>query len=119
MMAWKNLKSSSWLNFLMVTCSSIISVEKTFQFLWSSAVMNGSVWNSCIFNIGLFQSHKGCCFPHLNYHFQLLVVSLIGPMSEFAFFHSVKRCLCQSCQRLVVLDLSMTFWDTVSIFVIF
>ena len=28
-MAWKNSKSSSWLKFLMLTCSYIISVEKT------------------------------------------------------------------------------------------
>ena len=28
-MAWKNSKSSSWLTFLIVTCSFNISVEKT------------------------------------------------------------------------------------------
>ena len=111
-MAWKNSKSSSSLIVLMITYSSIISVEKApgltssgghFQFLWSRIAITDSVWNSCIFNISLFQPHKGL-FPQQNYHFQLLVVSLIGPISKFAFFQSVKRCLCQNSQRLLVLE---------------
>ena len=58
----------------MVICSSIISVEKTsrfnffrghFWFLLSIEVMNdcSGVWNSCIFNIGLFQPPKVSVFP--------------------------------------------------------
>ena len=79
----------------MVICSSIISVEKTsrfnffrghFWFLLSIEVMNdcSGVWNSCIFNIGLFQPRKGLYFPIRTAIF-LLVVSLIMQMNEFAF----------------------------------